>query len=125
MTKRKTLQEKIESNDWYDGPTLSKKQIEACKIESDRRRAEYIQGQIALRTRNKDHELLTRLYEFLHVRTFITADVESVVDMTQRYKNPPMTRLNRAAMQMTMKEYNRLMELLKEIKEHLEQPEHA
>ncbi len=71
-----------------------------------------------------DRELLERLYAFLTTKAYITADKESVVDMCQRYKNPPMTLLNRSAMRMTLKEYAALNDLLKQVKEQLE-PEHA
>lgn len=72
-----------------------------------------------------DRELLAELFNFLRQRTFITADKESVKDMCTRYQNPPMTLRNLAAMQMTMAEYRRLNELLKQIGEYLETTEHA
>lgn len=72
-----------------------------------------------------DRELLIELYGFLSKRNYITADKVSVTDMTQRYQNPPMTLLNRAAMQMTLSEYAALGKLLKRVGERLKEPEHV
>jgi hypothetical protein len=72
-----------------------------------------------------DRELLAEIYEFLRHRNYITVDKKSVVDMVQRYQNPPLTLLNRAAMQMTLSEYAAFSKLLKRIGEQLKEPEHG
>lgn len=67
-----------------------------------------------------DHELLLALYTFMKNRTFIGGDEASVKDMVQRYKQPPLTMLNRVAMQMTVNDYNLLVAIMQRIQGHLE-----
>lgn len=66
-----------------------------------------------------DRELLVQLFGFLFKRNFILGDPDAVRDMVQRYKQPPVTMLNRVAMQLTEQEYRNLDALLKKINRHL------
>lgn len=70
-----------------------------------------------------DRALLEQLFGFLSGRTFITMDMESLSDMVKRYQNPPLTRLNRIAMQMTVSEYEALGGLMRTISDHLKEGE--
>ena len=70
-----------------------------------------------------DRELLIQLAGLLAKRNFITMDDDSLTDMVQRYKNPPLTAYNRVAMQLTVNEYNALATLLNKIEEHLKATE--
>lgn len=69
-----------------------------------------------------DHDFLLELYGFLNKRRCITMEDASLNDMVQRYQNPPLTALNRVAMQMTVNEYNELGQLMKDIEAHLNAP---
>lgn len=66
-----------------------------------------------------DREFLVELFAFLAKRHCITMEDASLTDMVQRYQNPPLTALNRVAMQMTTSEYNALGQLMKDIEAHL------
>lgn len=66
-----------------------------------------------------DRELLIELFTLLVNRKFIQGDKDSILDMVQRYKQPPMTRLHQVAMQMTRADYDRLGDLLETIAAHL------
>lgn len=66
-----------------------------------------------------DRELLEQLFGFLIKRNFILGDPDAVRDMVLRYKQPPVTMLNRVAMQLTEQEYRNLDDLLKKINRHL------
>lgn len=66
-----------------------------------------------------DRELLVKLFSTISQLHCITMEDASLTDMVMRYKNPPLTALNRVAMQMTMAQYNALGELMKDIDEHL------
>lgn len=66
-----------------------------------------------------DRELLEKLFAFLAQRNFILGEEQTVRDMVLRYKQPPMTMLNRVAMQMTINDYKELGKLLEQIDGHL------
>lgn len=68
-----------------------------------------------------DREFLEQLFAFLSGRTHIRGDRESIMDMVQRYKQPPLSMRNQVAMQMTAADYNRLGELMKRIETHLKE----
>lgn len=70
-----------------------------------------------------DREALEQLYAFMSGRTYIAGDKESIMDMVQRYKQPPLSMRNQIAMQMTANDYNRLGELMKRIEAHLKETE--
>lgn len=70
-----------------------------------------------------DRELLIKLFAMIAGKHCITMEDDSLADMVMRYQNPPLTALNRVAMQMTMQEYNALGELMKEIDKHLKATE--
>jgi hypothetical protein len=70
-----------------------------------------------------DRQLLERLFTAIAGKTCITMEDASLTDMVMRYQNPPLTALNRVAMQMTVREYNALGELMKEIDAHLKAKE--
>lgn len=70
-----------------------------------------------------DREALEQLYAFLSGRTYVQGDQNSIMDMVQRYKQPPLSMRNQVAMQMTVSEYNRLDELMKRIVTHLKESE--
>lgn len=70
-----------------------------------------------------DRELLTALHTFIRRRSFITMENASLTDMVQRYKNPPLTALNRVAMQMTAQEFNALNDLMQAIDDQLKAEE--
>ena len=72
---------------------------------------------------NTDRELLQALFDFMKGRTYVVGEEMGIRDMVLRYKNPPLTLYRRAAMQMTVVEYNALVDLLKEIDEHLKPTE--
>lgn len=67
-----------------------------------------------------DRELLVAIFEFMKNRTFIGGDEASVKDMVKRYQQPPLTMLNRVAMQLTVNDYNLLVAILQRIQAHLE-----
>lgn len=69
-----------------------------------------------------DRELLTQLFALLSKRTCITMDDVSLTDMVKRYQNPPLTALNRVALQLTVPEYNELSRLMHIIGAHLNPP---
>ncbi len=70
-----------------------------------------------------DRDLLTELFTFLQSHNYITMDDKSLTDMVQRYQNPPLTALNRVAMQMTTWDYNALGELMTKVDAHLKAEE--
>lgn len=67
----------------------------------------------------KDRELLEALSAFLNARDFIYGDKNSIMDMVQRYGNPPLTRHYQVAMRLTVAEVNQLNALMREVNEHL------
>lgn len=71
-----------------------------------------------------DSELLQELATFLSQRTFIMGDEASIRDMVFKYKNPPFTLLNRAAMRMTVAEFNYLNDLMLKVNAHLQSTLH-
>ncbi len=73
--------------------------------------------------KTSDRQLLEKLFKFMQGRNFITMDSKSLTDMVKRYQNPPLTALNRVAMQMTAREYEDLSKLLTKIREHLKDEE--
>ena len=72
-----------------------------------------------------DRELLQQLFKFMSGRTYITMDDVSLSDMVKRYKHPPLTALNRVAMQMTARDYEALDKLMAQISVHLKESAHA
>lgn len=68
-----------------------------------------------------DRELLQQLFNFLKARRFVAGDEASVRDMVRRYKQPPLTIHYRAAMQLTVADYQQLGSLLEAVKIHLEE----
>lgn len=64
-----------------------------------------------------DRELLEKVFRFLAKRNYVALDDASIVDMVTRYQNPPLTRLHRICMQMTVNDYKELETLLEQIKE--------
>lgn len=71
----------------------------------------------------KDRELLQQLADFLNARDFVYGDKNSIMDMVQRYGNPPLTRHYQVAMRMTIAETRKLNILLRQINEHLQPTE--
>lgn len=77
-----------------------------------------------------EREALEKLYAFLTTKRYVTMDDDSLHDMVLRYKSPPLSALNRVAMQMTTSEYNALAQLMKDVQgmlkgEDVEQSEPA
>lgn len=71
-----------------------------------------------------DRELLEQLADFLNKRAYIQGDEDSIRDMVTRYANPPLSRLNRVAMRMTVSEYNQLTSLMQKVNRHLQSTSH-
>lgn len=70
-----------------------------------------------------DRQLLEKLLNFMQGRNYITMEGDALTDMVKRYQNPPLTALNRVAMQMTAREYEVLSKLLTKIRAHLKESE--
>lgn len=66
-----------------------------------------------------DRELLEQLFQALVGHKFVQGDEASIMDMVQRYKQPPLTRHFQVVMQMTRSDYDRLGALLEKIFTHL------
>lgn len=66
-----------------------------------------------------DRELLEKLFKALLGNKFIQGDRDSIMDMVQRYKNPPFTIIYQVAMLMTVNKSNELRNTMVEVAEHL------
>jgi len=65
-----------------------------------------------------DRELLQELFNIMVKRSYIQGDEVSIMDMVQRYKQPPLTRYHQVCMQMTQADYRNLENLLERIVAH-------
>ena len=65
-----------------------------------------------------DRELLQELFNFLVKRSYVQGDEAGIMDMVQRYKQPPLTRYHQVCMQMTQADYRNLENLLERIVAH-------
>jgi len=65
-----------------------------------------------------DRELLQELFNFLVKRNYVQGDEAGIMDMVQRYKQPPLTRYHQVCMQMTQADYRNLENLLERIVAH-------
>ena len=66
-----------------------------------------------------DHDLLIQLVSFLNRAVFVQGDTPSIIDMIQRYKDPPLTRAFPVAMRLTRAEYAQLTALMQSINKQL------
>ena len=65
-----------------------------------------------------DKELLQELFNFMVKRSYVQGDEAGIMDMVQRYKQPPLTRYHQVCMQMTQADYRNLENLLERIVAH-------
>lgn len=66
-----------------------------------------------------DHELLQQIAAFLNRGVFVEGDKDSIIDMVQRYKDPPLTRVFPVCMRLTRAEYRQLTALMQTINTQL------
>lgn len=66
-----------------------------------------------------DRELLEKLFKAVADNKYIQGDRDSIMDMVQRYKNPPFTMAFPFAMLMTPNKYNALAQTMADVAEHL------
>lgn len=67
-----------------------------------------------------ERELLIHLCQFLATKQIVVGDKPSILDMTQRYQQPPFTLAFPACIRLTMQDTHTLNELLKQAYEQLE-----
>lgn len=63
--------------------------------------------------------MLAILCHFLSTKQFVQGQLESIRDMTMRYKSPPISLAYPIVMRLSVQHYNQLNELLKEAHELL------
>lgn len=67
------------------------------------------------------NDLLLELFTFLKGRSFVTANEDTIKQLTLNTKHSPLTLYHRVVMQMTLQDYQKLRNLLERIEAEFNQ----